>query len=333
MASSLITIYDVTPFLRCRGQIVHKRMSIYIIGAGAVGLPLAACLVSNHRRVVVVRARNSPVCPETIPVIMRTREEVLTVPVSTTSLSSLSELDGIVVVAVKSHANAAIASAFANKRINGPIVIMQNGIGVENPFIEGPFPHVCRCVLYMTSQVEMGYDVTFRQISSSPIGLIKGSHFDTEECVRSLSTPGFRFHVEPDFQKEVWKKAIINCVFNSICPLLDADNGLFPRDPDAAALAAEVIQECVAVAKAKGVSLSEAVMMEHVMKISRGSEGVLISTLQDINNGRETEIEHLNLTVARIASELRPPLNVLKTEVLGRMILAKSRLRRRNPPQ
>ena len=64
------------------------------------------------------------------------------------------------------------------------------------------------------------------------------------------------------------------------------------------------------------------------MSISRGSQGVLISTLQDIKSGKETEIETLNLAVARIASELEPRVEVTKTELLGKMTLLKSCLRR-----
>ena len=68
--------------------------------------------------------------------------------------------------------------------------------------------------------------------------------------------------------------------------------------------------------------------MQQIMRISEASNGVIISTLQDIRNGSETEIDYLNLEIARIASATTPRINVGKTEFLEMMILAKWRSQR-----
>jgi 2-dehydropantoate 2-reductase len=65
--------------------------------------------------------------------------------------------------------------------------------------------------------------------------------------------------------------------------------------------------------------------MEQIQQISKGSDGQLISTLKDIRNGRETEIEFLNLEMARMAAAQHPRIDLPKTELLGKMTLAKSR--------
>ncbi len=66
--------------------------------------------------------------------------------------------------------------------------------------------------------------------------------------------------------------------------------------------------------------------MEQLLQISRSSDGQLISTLQDIRNGRETEIEFLNLEMARMAAAQHPRIDLPRTELLGKMTLAKARL-------
>jgi 2-dehydropantoate 2-reductase len=129
-----------------------------------------------------------------------------------------------------------------------------------------------------------------------------------------------------NIQREVWKKAIINAVFNSICPLLDVDNGVFVRDAAVAALAREIVNECLALTERLGLALDEDELIEQILRISRGSEGQLISTLQDIRSGRQTEIEFLNLEIARIGAALEPRLQLPRTELLGKMIVARSRL-------
>jgi 2-dehydropantoate 2-reductase len=62
--------------------------------------------------------------------------------------------------------------------------------------------------------------------------------------------------------------------------------------------------------------------------ISKNPDGQLISTLQDLKNGNETEIDFLNLEIARIAEEMTPKIAVGRTKILGELISIKSRLKR-----
>ena len=79
------------------------------------------------------------------------------------------------------------------------------------------------------------------------------------------------------------------------------------------------------------MGLSESELMEQIMLISKGSNQ-LISTLQDIKSGRQTEIEFLNLEIARVAASMQPRLHLPRIELLGKMILAKSLQQRRSGP-
>lgn len=124
----------------------------------------------------------------------------------------------------------------------------------------------------------------------------------------------------------------MNAAFNSICPLLDIDNGIFYRDKEVADLAAGLVRETVEVTKRLGMDLNEKALMEQLLTISERSDGQLISTLQDLKNGNETEIEFLNLEIAKIAEEMTPRLMVSKTKVLGDLILNKSRIQRNRKP-
>jgi 2-dehydropantoate 2-reductase len=324
----VVVCISVGRFIQKLSFRTFAEIPIYVLGCGAIGLTLAAYLADAGKNVVAVRTSTRDVVAGKIIITVRSgADAVLEVPVETVSLSRLPELDGIVVVTAKSYANKAIASAIASKIVTGPLVIMQNGIGVENPFFESQFAQIYRCVLYTTGQMTSQNEVTFRPIASSPIGMVKGSEIDLERCVKTLTTQGFPFHPERNIQRDIWKKAIINSVFNSICPLLDVDNGIFVRDEEVARLAKEIVSECLVLAETKGVSITESELMEQIMRISKGSDGVLISTLQDIRNGRQTEIDSLNLEMSRMASSMNPKINVPKTDFFGRMILAKSRCR------
>ncbi|MCB0164705.1 MAG: 2-dehydropantoate 2-reductase [Anaerolineae bacterium] len=302
---------------------------IYILGSGAIGFPLAAYLVNAGRKVVAVRTSRQDVPPSTITVTIHNGADRISAPVETVSLSQLTHLDGAIVIATKAHANPAIAQALKDKAASGPVVILQNGVGVEKPFVEAQFAPIYRCILYVTAQATAAYDFSFRPVTASPIGVVNGSADGLMPCVESLTTDAFPFRSETNIQREIWKKAIINAVFNSICPLLDVDNGIFARDEATANLAREIVRECVMLTDRLNIELSESELMAQIMLISQGSDGQLISTLQDIRNGRPTEIEFLNLAIARAAAAMQPSLSLPRTELLGKMILAKSLQSRR----
>jgi 2-dehydropantoate 2-reductase len=268
-----------------------------------------------------------------LTITVRSGTAGISVPVETISLCRLTHLQGTIVIAAKSHANKAIVPVLKERAASGPLVIMQNGVGVERPFLDARFSPVYRCVLYITSQVESEYHFTVRPVAPSPLGVIEGSDAHLKACVEALTTGGFPFRAEANIHREIWKKAIANAVFNSICPLLEVDNGVFDRDEGAARLARELVRECVAVTDRLDMGLSESELMEQIMRISRASDGQLISTLQDIRAGRQTEMEFLNLEIARVAAGLQPRLELPRIELLGKMILAKSLRQRLRPLQ
>jgi 2-dehydropantoate 2-reductase len=308
---------------------MESKQPIYILGSGAVGFPLAAYLANAGRAVVAVRTSRNDIPKGTITITVQNGANRISTPVETVSLAQLSHLEGTIVITAKSYANKAIAQQLKEKAATGPVVILQNGLGVETPFLDADFSPIYRCVLYVTAQPSSEYDFTFRPVTASPIGIINGNEAGLQQCVEDLSTDGFPFRAEENIQRETWKKAIINSVFNSICPLLDVDNGVFARDEATANLAREVVSECVMLTDRLNLGLSERELMEQLLLISKRSDGQLISTLQDIRIGRQTEIEFLNLEIARVAASMQPKLYLPRTELLGKMIRAKSIQQRR----
>ena len=120
---------------------------VYVVGSGAVGMALAACLVGEGTRSVAVRTRQSDAHRETLKVTLHNGPDRMTVPVETVGISQLTTIDGLVAVTAKSYANGRIATDLKRKMTNGPLVIMQNGIGVEKPFVEAGLPEIYRCIL------------------------------------------------------------------------------------------------------------------------------------------------------------------------------------------
>ncbi|WP_347374045.1 2-dehydropantoate 2-reductase [Aequorivita sp. Q41] len=304
-------------------------MTIYIIGAGAIGKALAICLTRHGKDVQLIRGRvdDGSSYSEMLRLKLKSGQE-LTANVKFNSMSNFTQFNGLVVLTNKSFGNKKLAEKLKSRATKTPIVILQNGLGIERPFMEHDFQEIYRCVLFATSQNISKNEVSYKPVAESPIGVVQQNSTVLETIVKEIDTPEFRFVAEKQIDKIIWKKAIANCVFNSICPLLDVDNGIFHRSAEVFSLAKRIIKECVLIAKKKGIALEAKEVEDQVISISKMSDGQFISTLQDIRNKRETEIDTLNFEVVRIAKQMNLETQVQETKLLGELVKIKSDLNR-----
>ncbi len=299
--------------------------NIFIIGSGAIGKALAVFLKLSGRNVVLLRGSidDKSNYTEKIRVALNDQSE-LEAEIEISTLSNFAELDGVIVLANKSYGNENLSQALRGKAKNSPIVILQNGLGVEQTFVHCNYSEIYRCVIFASSQIIDPNILRFKPVSASPIGTIKGDNSNLGKIVEQLDNPHFRFQVETDIQTLIWKKTIINSVFNSICPLLEIDNGIFHRNEQVLEIAKRVIEECVGIAQEKGISLNVNEVVESLLLISKSSDGQFISTLQDIRNRRATEIETLNFAIVGVAKLLNKENAVKETRLLGELTRLKA---------
>ena len=301
--------------------------SIFIVGSGAIGKALAVFLRLSGRNVTLIRGSMNDGSRKTQSIRVETASGVIhEADVDIATLSAFYSIDGIVVLATKSYGNEQLANLLKDKIGSSPLVLLQNGLGVEQPFIQNDFPEVYRCVLFVTSQSIDEMSVRFKPVAICPIGIEKGNMDNLNNIVRQLHTPDFGFKSEPHIQQIIWKKAIANSVFNSVCPLLEVDNGIFHRNNTAFQIARQVILECTEIARDKGILIDTNEVEESLLQISKASDGQLISTLQDIRNNRRTEIETLNFEIVRIANSLNKGHTVEMTKLLGELTMLKASL-------
>jgi 2-dehydropantoate 2-reductase len=301
--------------------------SIFIVGAGAIGKVLAVFLKLSGRNVTMIRGSVNDGSKKTKSIRVETANGTIhEADIDIFTLSTFHSIDGIVVLANKSYGNEQLATMLKDKIGSSPLVLLQNGLGVEQPFIQNDFPEVYRCVLFVTSQSVDEMSVRFKPVALCPIGIEKGNMENLNIIVQQLHTPDFGFKSEPHIQQIIWKKAIVNSVFNSVCPLLEVDNGIFHRNKTAFQIARQVISECTAIAREKGILIDTKEVEESLLQISKASDGQLISTLQDIRNKRRTEIETLNFEIVNIAGSLNKGHSVEMTKLLGELTMLKADL-------
>lgn len=299
---------------------------MFILGGGAIGFSLAAHLNSSGKSAEVLRINHSAVGVIQNVSVKSGDGYILEQSVTSKPLSSISSIKGLVIITAKANANEYLAGVLSKNSSAIDLVLMQNGIGVERSFLNKDFRSVSRCVVYITAEkVEEG-SYTARMVKPSPIGLLEGVHEKTTDIAGTISTKTLCFYNEPNIQHEIWKKGIINTVFNSICPLLDTDNGIFYRDKTVMALAKSVVKECIPVANRAGIEISTKEIIEEIIAISKMSAGQLISTLQDIRAHRETEMNYFNLEICRLAKEMKMQTDLSLTRMLGALAIKKAEL-------
>lgn len=124
---------------------------IYIVGCGAIGKALAVFLKLAGREAILVRGSvddGSRTC-RTLAVELP-GDITLSCSIDIVTISILDNMEGLVVFASKSFGNNRLATVLRRKTGRSPIVILQNGLGIEQPFIAAGYPEICRCVLFVT---------------------------------------------------------------------------------------------------------------------------------------------------------------------------------------
>ena len=80
------------------------------------------------------------------------------------------------------------------------------------------------------------------------------SHAQSPAIAALLTEAGLDGRIIPDIKKEMWRKAVFNCVINPTTALIESEVGGIV-DPQLNGLKQQIIDECLAVAKADGVTL------------------------------------------------------------------------------
>jgi len=317
----------------CSIETMTTTPQVFIIGSGAIGKALAAALQLSGRPAFLVPYRTNGHPPASITVTINLHDGTEhQVQVPCISLDEFRATEGILVVCTKSTVNAQLATALHQQAAGLPVIVLQNGLDIERPFLDLTTSNIYRCVLFATSQPAADDKIIFRPVTASVIGTIRGEITELNTIVATLHTSFFNFTSTDTIATITWKKAIINCAYNSICPLLETDNGIFYRNEKIQAIARQVVQECIQVATQRGVVLQENEVMDTLLQISRTADGLFISTLQDIRNKRETEIASLNFAVLRLAREAGMTVSLSYTSLLGEMTLQKSLLTQADMP-
>jgi 2-dehydropantoate 2-reductase len=287
-------------------------MRIIILGAGAIGSVYGAKLSRHHDVTLVGGAAH-------VAAIQRDGLRLRGLLSGALRLPAVTRLDAIepgtlILLTTKVNNNVAAVEPIVPLLREGVIVVcVQNGLYSED--LVKRLVRDRALVLRAITQVG-GVLVEPGLVDNTVAGYtLLEDHPASAAIAAVLSAAGLDGRVIPDIKKEMWRKAIFNCVINPTTALLACEVGGIV-DPRLNALKQQIIDECLAVARADGVAFDE----DFIALIDRVFAGArtIASMRQDLMKGRRTEIDHMNGAVAALGERygLPCPVNAALTTMI-----------------
>lgn len=287
-------------------------MRIIVLGAGAIGSVYGARLSAQHDVTLIGGASHVEAIQRDGLVMQGYLQGTFRLP----AFTAVPEIrpGTLILLTTKVNNNVAAVAPIVNLLPDGvTILCVQNGLYSEDlvKHLVGGRALVLRAV----TQVG-GVLVRPGVVDNTVAGYtLLESHAQTPRIAAVLSEAGLDGRIIPDIKKEVWRKAIFNCVINPTTALIGSEVGGIV-DPQLNGLKQQIIDECVAVAHADGVTF-EAVTAEangakaedFIALIDRVFAGArtIASMRQDLMKGRKTEIDHMNGAVVRLGGRYGIP--------------------------
>jgi 2-dehydropantoate 2-reductase len=290
-----------------------------VVGAGAIGSLYAAKLATQCAVTVVARAAH-------VEAINRDGLRVVGVETFTARVRAVAAVDAVpprtlVLLTTKVNDNATAASALAPLvRDDTVVVCVQNGLGSEAIVKAALARQGVNGVVVLRAITQFG--AIFREAGS--VDYKVAGHTLIEPHARSaaiaalLSAAGLDGRVSATIATDVWRKLIFNCVINPITSMTGTEVGDI-ADPRLDPLKRLVIDECLAVARADGVTFE--IDFLHALTELFGPSRNIASMRQDLLKGKPTEIDHMNGAVAALGARhgIACPVNAALTAIIRSM--------------
>src|SRR4030088_3304198 len=120
----------------------------------------------------------------------------------------------------------------------------------------------------------------------------------SDDVARALIVAGVPTEISDNVRGALWAKLITNCAYNALSAITQLPYGRLAKGEGVTVVLRDLVAECVAVAKADGVTLPGDVDAA-VRKIAETAAGQYSSTAQDLARGKPSEIDHLNGFIVR----------------------------------
>lgn len=305
-------------------------MKILVMGAGAIGSVFGGLLAEQQHDVSLIgRKRYMDIINESGLKISGIFGEhnITNLKTFVDSASITERAFDVIFIATKSFDTENAVKGILSLMGESTLVIsLQNGLGNVETIsrMVGAERTVGGRVIFGVELVEPGhFKVTViadKVLMGSPGGKADGKKL--EEIARALSTAGIPTETTADITKYIWQKVLYNGCLNPLSAILDVSYGQLGELTATKEIITEIISETFSVAACKNIDLGFASAAEYEKllfgKLLPATASHHSSMLQDVRNGRKTEIDAINGAIVQIGEEIgiATPVNWMLTRLL-----------------
>ncbi|NEW86151.1 2-dehydropantoate 2-reductase [Rhodopseudomonas sp. WA056] len=273
-------------------------MQVAVMGAGAVGCYFGGLLSLAGHDVTLIGRQSHVDAIEANGLLLDTKDGTQPIPVRAFTEPGTIAPPDLVLFCVKS-ADTESAGRALQPRLKPDSVILSLQNGVDNATrLQAAIGHpVIASVVYVGTEMAGPGHVRHHGRGD----LLIGASAQSEAIAAMLTAAKIPTTVAADIDQALWSKLILNCAYNALSAIADLPYGPLLAVDGAREVVINVINECIAVAHAGGVSIPDDVMTR-TLALPAAMPSQKSSTAQDLTRGKPSEIDFLNGTVARLGA-------------------------------
>jgi 2-dehydropantoate 2-reductase len=278
-------------------------MKIVIVGAGAIGRFFGGMLSHSNHDVIFLDEN-----PEIVKAVkekgiqfLRLGEKksdvYLTVEASATTDGASIDACDLIILSVKGYRTAAAVRSIAHLvGEQSPLLTIQTGLGNVETMAEIVDPrHVLGGVTFHGATSLNASKVWHAGSGQTLIGELAGDVTQRMQKIKeALDRSDIQTEVSTNVVGHIWAKGLVYSAINALTAILRLRNGQLVQKMESIALAKRLIDEGKGVAQAHAVQLPQEDLYDKLLEVCRNTSENLSPMLQDILNGRRTEIESLS---------------------------------------
>jgi 2-dehydropantoate 2-reductase len=275
---------------------MNPSLKIAVMGAGAVGCYYGGMLArAGHDVVLIARPQHvDAIRRDGLHIETKTFDEHVRLAASTKA--SAAQGADLVLFCVKSTDTESAGAQLRPHLTAGTLVLcLQNGVDNADRLRSVLPPHqVAAAVVYVASEMAGPGHVKHHGRGELVIEPSNASAV----VAQALIGAGVPTEISDNVRGALWLKLIINCAYNALSAISQRPYGEVVAGAGVREVMGEVVDECLAVAKAEGVRVAGDAHAA-VRKIAETMPSQYSSTAQDLARGKRTEIDYLNGLVMR----------------------------------
>lgn len=282
---------------------MDKRVTVAVMGAGAVGCYYGGMLARAGHPVTLIGRAQHVEAAKRAGLRMETKAFDEHVKVDASEKADAVRGAELVLFCVKSPDTEAAGTLMKNHLSpNCSILSLQNGVDNAERLAGVLGREVIPAVVYVATEMAGPGHVKHHGRGE----LIVGRSAAGERVAAALRAAGVPVEVSDNVAGALWAKLVVNCAYNALSAITQLPYGRLVQGEQVGAVMRDVVEECLAVARASGVKVPGD-MHATVKKIGETMPAQFSSTAQDLARGKPTEIDFLNGYVVRRGQALGIP--------------------------